>query len=371
MSFLTVHGLRKAFGPVVAVQDFSLEAERGEFISLLGPSGCGKTTVLRMIAGFERPTAGRVVIDGEDVTDLPTRARRIGMVFQSYALFPNLTVEGNIAFGLKVAGIGREAIATRVKEMLGLIGLQQLGGRYPMELSGGQQQRVALARAVAIRPRILLLDEPLSALDAKIRVSLREEVRGIQRELGITAIFVTHDQEEALALSHRVVVMSEGWVEQTGTPAEVYRTPRTPFVATFVGTANVLPCRIEAAAGKVVRYGAARLTAGQAVTGAVGEIVQFAVRPEAIGLQRFEGASNSLAAVVQDTRFLGPVVRLRVMLEGGLPAVVDVHGEGARDVPAAGAAVHLWFRPESLQVLDRHGHGARAAGSGPGGSSGP
>jgi len=189
--------------------------------------------------------------------------------------------------------------------------------------------------------------------------------------LGITAIFVTHDQEEALALSHRVVVMSEGWVEQTGTPAEVYRTPRTPFVATFVGTANVLPCRIEAAAGKMVRYGAARLTAGQAVTGAVGEIVQFAVRPEAIGLQRFEGASNSLAAVVQDTRFLGPVVRLRVMLEGGLPAVVDVHGEGARDVPAAGAAVHLWFRPESLQVLDRHGHGARAAGSGPGGSSGP
>ena len=357
MSFLTVHGLRKAFGPVVAVQDFSLEAERGEFISLLGPSGCGKTTVLRMIAGFERPTAGRVVIDGEDVTDLPTRARRIGMVFQSYALFPNLTVEGNIAFGLKVAGIGREAIATRVKEMLGLIGLQQLGGRYPMELSGGQQQRVALARAVAIRPRILLLDEPLSALDAKIRVSLREEVRGIQRELGITAIFVTHDQEEALALSHRVVVMSEGWVEQTGTPAEVYRTPRTPFVATFVGTANVLPCRIENAAAGLVSYGAARLSAVHAVTGKAGETVQLALRPEAIGLQRFEGAGNSLAAVVRDTTFLGPVVRVRVMVAGEVPAIVDLHGEGARDLPEAGAAVTLWFRPESLQLLDRHGHG--------------
>lgn len=360
MSFLTVHGLRKAFGPVVAVQDFSLEAERGEFISLLGPSGCGKTTVLRMIAGFESPSAGRVVIDGEDVTHLPTRARRIGMVFQSYALFPNLTVEGNIAFGLKVAGMGRDEIAVRVKEMLELIGLPQLGGRYPVELSGGQQQRVALARAIAIRPRILLLDEPLSALDAKIRVSLREELRSIQRELGITAIFVTHDQEEALALSHRVVVMSEGWVEQTGTPSEVYRTPRTPFVATFVGTANVLPCRIEDAAGGLVSYGGARLSAGHAVTGAAGETVQLALRPEAIGLHSFEGASNSLAAVVRDATFLGPVVRVRVMLEGELPAIVDLHGEGARDVPEAGAAVMLWFRPESLQLLDRHGHGARA-----------
>ena len=360
MSFLTVHGLRKAFGPVVAVQDFSLEAERGEFISLLGPSGCGKTTVLRMIAGFESPTAGRVVIDGEDVTALPTRVRRIGMVFQSYALFPTLTVEGNIAFGLKVAGMGRDESATRVREMLDLIGLRQLGGRYPVELSGGQQQRVALARALAIRPRILLLDEPLSALDAKIRVSLREELRAIQRDLGITAIFVTHDQEEALALSHRVVVMSEGWVEQTGTPTEVYRTPRTPFVATFVGTANVLPCRIEAAAEGVVSYGAARLSAGHAVPGQAGETVQLALRPEAIGLQRFEGAGNSLGAVVRDATFLGPVVRLRVMLEGALPAVVDLHGEGARDLPEAGAAVTLWFRPESLRLLDRHGLGAEA-----------
>ena len=219
MSFLTVHGLRKAFGPVVAVQDFSLEAERGEFISLLGPSGCGKTTVLRMIAGFERPTAGRVVIDGEDVTDLPTRARRIGMVFQSYALFPNLTVEGNIAFGLKVAGIGREAIATRVKEMLGLIGLQQLGGRYPMELSGGQQQRVALARAVAIRPRILLLDEPLSALDQARRQEIFPWLERIRDELGTPMLYVTHSTDEIARLADYVVVMQRGRVQCAGPTA--------------------------------------------------------------------------------------------------------------------------------------------------------
>ncbi|MCX7383907.1 MAG: ABC transporter ATP-binding protein [Alphaproteobacteria bacterium] len=358
MSFLTVRGLRKEFGPSVAVQDFSLVAERGEFVSLLGPSGCGKTTVLRMIAGFETPTAGAVVIEGEDVTRLPARARRIGMVFQSYALFPNLTVEGNIAFGLKVAGMERDEVAQRVKEMLDLIGLPKLGGRYPVELSGGQQQRVALARAIAIRPRILLLDEPLSALDAKIRVSLREELRAIQRELGITALFVTHDQEEALALSHRVVVMNEGRVEQIGTPAGVYRTPRTPFVATFVGTANVLPCRIEDAAAGRLAFGAALLDAGQAVPGAAGETVQMALRPEAVALHEFEGGHNRLAATVRDVTFLGPVARLRVLLDGDVPAIVDLHGEATRDLPEPGAALDLYFRPESLQLLDRRDAGA-------------
>ncbi len=353
MSFLSVRGVRKSFGPVTAVQDFSLEAERGEFVSLLGPSGCGKTTVLRMIAGFETPSAGSVVIDGEDVTHLPTRSRRIGMVFQSYALFPNLTVEGNIAFGLQVAGMKPPEIKARVAEMLELIGLPQLGARYPVELSGGQQQRVALARAIAIRPRILLLDEPLSALDAKIRVSLREELRAIQRELGITAIFVTHDQEEALALSHRVVVMSQGWVEQVGTPAEVYRTPRTPFVATFVGTANVLPCRIVDAAAGIAAFGAAQLAAGHALPGAAGSEVQLALRPEALSIHPYDGAGNSLAATVRDVTFLGPVVRLRMVLEGDVPAVVDLHGEAARTLPEPGAAVTLWFRPESLQLLDR------------------
>ena len=354
MSFLTLTGLRKSFGPSVAVQDFSLQAERGEFISLLGPSGCGKTTVLRMIAGFEAPDAGTVTIDGEDVTRLPSRSRRIGMVFQSYALFPNLTVEGNIAFGLKVAGMAKEEAAARVQEMLALIGLPHLRARYPTELSGGQQQRVALARAVAIRPRILLLDEPLSALDAKIRVSLREDLRAMQRALGITAIFVTHDQEEALALSHRVVVMSDGWVEQIGSPADIYRTPRTPFVATFVGTANVLPCRvIDAAAGQVA-LGEAMLAAGHALPEtAAGETVVLALRPEAISILPFTGASNRLAATVRDVTFLGPVVRLRLVLDADLPVTVDLHGEGARSLPEIGARVELSFRPESLQLLDR------------------
>ncbi len=352
MSFLSVRGVKKAFGPAVAVQDFSLDAERGEFVSLLGPSGCGKTTVLRMIAGFEKPDAGSVVIDGEDVTHLPTRARRIGMVFQSYALFPNLTVEGNIAFGLKVAGVAKAEIAARVKEMLELIGLPKLGGRYPVELSGGQQQRVALARAIAIRPRILLLDEPLSALDAKIRVSLREELRAIQRELGITAIFVTHDQEEALALSHRVVVMSAGWVEQIGTPPEVYHTPRTPFVATFVGTANVLPCRIEDVAGRLSFHGAP-LTLDHALTGVTGGEAMMALRPEAIALAPFEGATNRLDATVRDVTFLGPVARVRVVLAGDVEALVDLHGEATRVLPEPGSAAVLYFRPESLQVLDR------------------
>ncbi len=361
MSFLTLQGLRKSFGASVAVQDFSLEAERGEFISLLGPSGCGKTTVLRMIAGFEAPSAGRVVIDGEDVTHLPSRARRIGMVFQSYALFPNLTVEGNIAFGLKVAGMAKDAIAERVKEMLALIGLPQLAGRFPSELSGGQQQRVALARAVAIRPRILLLDEPLSALDAKIRVSLREDLRAIQRELGITAIFVTHDQEEALALSHRVVVMSEGWVEQVGTPAEVYRTPRTPFVATFVGTANVLPCRIVDAVSGRVALGSVEIDAAHALPERkVGDTVVLALRPEAISILPFDGATNSIAAVVRDVTFLGPVARLRLVIDGDVAVTVDLHGEAARALPDAGARVVLWFRPESLQFLDRREHNLEA-----------
>ncbi len=352
MSFLTLRGLRKSFGTSVAVQNFSLEAERGEFVSLLGPSGCGKTTVLRMIAGFEAPDAGSIVIDGAEVTHLPSRVRRIGMVFQSYALFPNLTVAGNIAFGLKVASMARDQIETRVGEMLALIGLPQLRNRYPAELSGGQQQRVSLARALAIRPRILLLDEPLSALDAKIRVSLRDEVRAIQRELNITAIFVTHDQEEALALSHRVVVMSQGNIEQVGTPAEIYRAPRTPFVATFVGMVNLLPCVVTDAASGRVKFGDTPLATGRALPGlANGDNVRLGLRPEALSIAPFEGAENRIAATVRDVTFLGPIVRLRVVLGPEVDAVVDLHGDACRDLPEPGAELPLWFRAESLQVL--------------------
>jgi putative spermidine/putrescine transport system ATP-binding protein len=239
-SFLSVRQVRKVFGPTVVVQEFNLDVRQGEFVSFLGPSGCGKTTMLRIVAGFEEPSAGSVFIGGKDVTGLKPNQRNIGMVFQAYALFPNMTVAQNIGFGLKVAGKPSTEIRGRVAEMLQLIKLPEFGDRYPYQLSGGQQQRVALARAMAPRPQVLLLDEPLSALDAKVRVSLREEIRAIQKELGITTIFVTHDQEEALSMSDRIVVMYNGRAEQVGAPFEIYNRPATRFVAGFVGTLNVI-----------------------------------------------------------------------------------------------------------------------------------
>ena len=252
MAFLEIRSVRKSFGATNVVQNFDLSVNRGEFVSFLGPSGCGKTTTLRMVAGFEIPSAGQILIDERDVTQLRPNQRNVGMVFQSYALFPNMTVAENVGFGLKVARKPAREIAPRVEEMLQLIKLPQLGGRYPFQLSGGQQQRVALARALAVKPQVLLLDEPLSALDAKIRVSLREEIRAVQRELGITTIYVTHDQEEALSISDRIVVMNEGRIEQIGAPFEIYNYPRTRFVASFVGTLNILSGKVvDAAAGKI------------------------------------------------------------------------------------------------------------------------
>ena len=238
MSYLELTDVQKRFGETSAVEDFNLAAEKGEFVSFLGPSGCGKTTTLRMIAGFEQPTSGTITIDGEDITCMPPNRRNVGMVFQSYALFPNMTVADNIGFGLKVRKRPADQIKKRVAELLEIVNLPDKGGRYPYQLSGGQQQRVALARALAFEPQVLLLDEPLSALDAKIRVALRHEIRSIQRQLGITTVYVTHDQEEALSLSDRVVVMSEGRMEQVGTPFEIYNFPSTAFVASFVGHAQ-------------------------------------------------------------------------------------------------------------------------------------
>src|SRR5215813_2664798 len=247
---IEIAGVSKVYdGGVRAVDTIEIDIRQGEFFSLLGPSGCGKTTTLRMVAGFETPSAGAIRINGQDVTRLRPNQRNVGMVFQSYALFPNMTVAGNVGFGLRVANKPAAEIAARVEEMLKLIKLPTLGGRYPYQLSGGQQQRVALARALAIKPQVLLLDEPLSALDAKIRVSLREEIRSLQRSLGITTIYVTHDQEEALSMSDRIVVMNEGRVEQIGTPFEIYNFPRTRFVASFVGTLNLLKGKIIDAAG--------------------------------------------------------------------------------------------------------------------------
>src|ERR1700758_1326834 len=252
MGFLDIKGIQKSFGATTVVRNVDLAIERGEFVSFLGPSGCGKTTTLRMVAGFETPSAGRIAIDGRDVTNLRPNQRNVGMVFQSYALFPNMTVSENVGFGLKVSKAPAEERKARVDEMLQLIKLPQHGGRYPSQLSGGQQQRVALARALAVKPQILLLDEPLSALDAKIRVSLREEIRNVQRTLGITTIYVTHDQEEALSMSDRIVVMNEGKADQIGTPFEIYNFPRTRFVASFVGTLNILRGRVvDPATGRI------------------------------------------------------------------------------------------------------------------------
>jgi len=232
MAFLELHNVSKTFqkGAGAAVNNFNLNAERGEFISFLGPSGCGKSTTLRMIAGFEATTTGTITIDGNDMTPVPPNKRNVGMVFQSYALFPNLTVAGNIGFGMMVAGKPKSEIRSRVNEMLDLIHLPGYGPRYPYQLSGGQQQRVALARAIALRPSLLLLDEPLSALDAKIRVELRAEIRRIQQQLGITTIYVTHDQEEALAMSTQIAVIDRGRVVQQGKPREIYEQPADDFV---------------------------------------------------------------------------------------------------------------------------------------------
>ncbi|EPX83266.1 ABC-type spermidine/putrescine transport system, ATPase component [Rubellimicrobium thermophilum DSM 16684] len=258
MAYLDILNLEKSFGAHRVVKDFTLPIDRGEFISLLGPSGCGKTTVLRMIAGFETPNAGSIRLEGRDLVPLRPNQRQIGMVFQAYALFPNLTVAQNVGFGLRGAGVPRPEAQTRVAEMLDLIGLplSEYGDRYPFQLSGGQQQRVALARALAPRPQVLLLDEPLSALDAKVRVRLRSEIREIQRRLGITTIFVTHDQEEALSISDRIVVMNGGIAEQVGTPFEIYNHPATPFVASFVGTLTPFDARVlDPGAGQVAAAG--------------------------------------------------------------------------------------------------------------------
>jgi putative spermidine/putrescine transport system ATP-binding protein len=313
--FLKIDKITKTFKDNPVVKGVDLSFNKGEFVSLLGPSGCGKTTILRMIAGFEAPTAGTIIVDGKDITGLPPNQRKIGMVFQAYALFPNMNVADNIGFGLKIAKTARAERDARVEEMLKLIGLPGYGKRYPFELSGGQQQRVALARALAPRPRMLLLDEPLSALDAKIRVSLREEIRAIQRELGITTVFVTHDQEEALSISDRIVVMNAGKVEQFGTPFEVYNRPLTRFAATFVGTLNTLHARVQDAASKLVSIdGQSATVAALPASARTGDTVSLTMRPEAVSLANGHARDIVLNGTVSEVSFLGSVIRLKVRL---------------------------------------------------------
>jgi putative spermidine/putrescine transport system ATP-binding protein len=350
MTFLELTGVQKQFGEAFAVRDFNLSAARGEFVSFLGPSGCGKTTTLRMIAGFEEPTAGSISINGVDITHRPPNRRNVGMVFQSYALFPNMTVADNIGFGMKVRKRPKDQIRKRVDELLGLINLPDKGDRYPYQLSGGQQQRVALARALAVEPEVLLLDEPLSALDAKIRVALRKEIRAIQRQLGITTVYVTHDQEEALSLSDRVVVMSEGRIEQIGAPPEIYNFPATPFVASFVGTLNLLQAN-------VVDGPTARLSLdGQEIHGArpgaaAGQRVTVALRPEAVELGE-SGGSNRLRGTVEDVSFLGSIVRTRIRLGDAATLSFDQFNDPGLAASTIGDPITVSFPPEATLVLE-------------------
>jgi iron(III) transport system ATP-binding protein len=309
--YLRIVDLTKLFGSFAALRDVSLDVYPGEFVCFLGPSGCGKTTLLRAIAGLEIQTSGRVFQAGRDISALPPDARDFGIVFQSYALFPNLKVRRNVAYGLENRRLARAEIEQRVDKLLDLVGLADQGDKYPAQLSGGQQQRVALARALATSPGLLLLDEPLSALDAKVRLRLRHEVRALQQRVGVTTIMVTHDQEEALTMADRIVVMNHGVIEQVGTPVEIYREPRTAFVADFVGSMNFLPGRLMAPG----RVRVSQLELCCSANGLAPESpVMVAIRPEDILVQ--EGAArdpeNALEVEIAQLDFLGSYVRARL-----------------------------------------------------------
>ncbi len=311
--YLQIVNLTKMFGGFTALDDISLEIFESEFVCFLGPSGCGKTTLLRAIAGLDIQTRGRVVQAGEDISALPPSERDFGIVFQSYALFPNLTVARNVAYGLESRGAKKADIQRRVAELLDLVGLPDQGNKYPAQLSGGQQQRIALARAIATSPGLLLLDEPLSALDAKVRVHLRHEVKELQRRLGITTVMVTHDQEEALTMADRIVVMNHGVIEQVGTPLQIYREPATAFVADFIGTMNFVP-------GTIVEPNRLRLGGLELVCATdgltAGAAVTVAVRPEDI-VVRGEGAAadNAFRVRVGEMEFLGSFFRVELASE--------------------------------------------------------
>jgi len=319
---IAISGVRRRFGAVEAVAGVSLDIADGEFFTLLGPSGCGKTTLLRMVAGFCELDAGAIHFGARRIDSLPPHKRNTGMVFQNYAIFPNLRVAGNVAYGLKARGVSRAKIAARVERALSLVHLDGYGERWPHQLSGGQLQRVAIARALVIEPEVLLLDEPLSNLDAKLRVEMRGEIRELQRKLGITALYVTHDQEEALAISDRIAVMRAGRLEQVGAPAETYRRPATPFVAEFMGTTNLLSGRVVGAAEGWLRVAVGAAEFRLAAAGAAeGESLAFSLRPEWLrplapgadpppGWARLEGR-------LETVEFLGALTRLQMRLDAG------------------------------------------------------
>jgi spermidine/putrescine transport system ATP-binding protein len=343
-----LQGCSKDYGGVRAVDALDLAIFEGEFLSLLGPSGCGKTTTLGLIAGFVEPTAGRILIDGEDVTGRPAHLRGLGVVFQSYALFPHLSVFENVAFGLRERRVPTAEMVRRVNDALQLVHLDGLGRQRPAELSGGMQQRVALARALVYHPRVVLLDEPLAALDKKLREGMRDELRAIQRSVGITTVFVTHDQGEALGLSDRIAVMSRGLIEQLGTPREIYERPASRFVADFIGASTVLRGRVIARDMVVLAPGLTiRVAVGEALR--AGEAVELAIRPERVRLA--EGPGDGTAeARVEGLVYQGSLTEVTARLGDGQRVLVFVT-EPAPIPLAPGQLVHLQLPPDAFMVL--------------------
>jgi spermidine/putrescine transport system ATP-binding protein len=361
--------LVKRFADVTAVAGINLDMPEGEFFSLLGPSGCGKTTTLRLIAGFERPDEGQILLDGVDMAQTPPHKRNVNTVFQNYALFPHLTVADNVAFGLRYKDVSKADAKKRVGEALALVRLEGLERRRPSQLSGGQQQRVALARALILNPAVLLLDEPLGALDAKLRKALQLELKALQEEVGITFVYVTHDQEEALTMSDRLAVMSNGRVEQIGTPSEVYEEPGTAYVADFLGVSNLMEARVEGrdTGGRAkVRLGDFELVASKGDTDAVGD-VKMVIRPERVRLEA-QGTvgENHVPGMVERVVYVGSIMQVIVHLAPGqtLQAWVQNQGEGLPFQQGAPVAVHLPV--EALRVLvSGSGSGAPSTGEEP------
>jgi spermidine/putrescine transport system ATP-binding protein len=346
--------LVKRFADVVAVDGINMKMPPGEFFSMLGPSGCGKTTTLRMIAGFERPTEGQILLDGVDMAETPPHKRNVNTVFQNYALFPHLSVEENVGFGLRYQDVSKDEAKTRVGQALELVRLSGFEKRRSTQLSGGQQQRVALARALILNPEVLLLDEPLGALDAKLRKALQIELKALQEEVGITFIYVTHDQEEALTMSDRIAVMSNGRVEQVGSPQEIYESPATAYVADFLGVSNLMDATAEGAAGDrvcQVRLGDFRLSAGEGDTDARGA-AKLVIRPERIRLEN-QGATgdNRVPGMVERVIYVGSVMQVIVHLASGQTLQAWVQNQGGGLPYAQGAPVTVHLPQAALRVL--------------------
>ena len=345
---IELSGLTKRFSEV-AVDHIDLTVASGEFFSLLGPSGCGKTTTLRLIAGFEQPTSGRILLDGVDVSDVPPHRRNVNTVFQSYALFPFLDVYDNVAFGLRHQGVGKADLKGRVNKALDLVAMTSFAKRRPGQLSGGQQQRVALARALVLNPAVLLLDEPLGALDAKLRRSLKVELKALQERIGITFLYVTHDQEEALTMSDRLAVMNAGRIVQIGTPREVYEDPADTYVADFLGAANLM--EVEVVSVGALRVGDFMLASDRCEQTSAGH-AHAVIRPERVRIEEHGSAGeNRVPAMVERVVFLGAATQVLLRLAPGLPLQALMQNDGVRPDLTQGTPVHVFLPPDALRVL--------------------